>query len=290
MRFGSIVVALILMPLSLGGGSLNVELDVPYASGHAAQQLDLYLPAATKAFPTVVFVHGGSLQSGDKRDGDYGKVCPAFIAQGVACATINYRMLSDAPWPAPVDDTATAFAWVRRNIESKGGDRRNIFLVGHSSGARLVATVATDEQFVKRAGFSIADIRGVVAMGSIMRDKEFEQAVASESQEQVQKAFASDAEYRAFGRPERYRDSWPLYHVHAGIPPVLFIIAEAEKFHPPVLASAEEFVAAARKLGCWADYKIVPGKHMDEVRNLSMSQDTVLQAVVQFIRARSNPQ
>jgi len=266
----------------------SVDLDVAYAKDHPAQHLDLYVPAAAKGFATVVFVHGGGLTSGDKRDEDYGRVCSAFVTAGLACASINYRLLQDGAWPAAAEDTAAAFVWTERNIASRGGDPKRIFLVGHSSGARLVAIIATDEQFAKRAGFAIADIRGVVVMGSIMRDQEFEDAVAKAPPEKVQKLFGADPEYRAYGTPERYRDSWPMHHIHAGVPPVLFIIAEREKLQPPVLSSAEEFIAAAAKVGCRADYKIVYGGHMDEVRNLGSSGDVVLPAILEFIRGSSS--
>jgi len=264
--------------------SANDNLDVAYAKDHPAQHLDLYVPAAAKGFATVVFVHGGSLTSGNKRDQDYGRVCSAFVKAGVACVSINYRLLQEGAWPAAADDTAAAFVWTERNIATRGGDPKRIFLVGHSSGARLAATIATDEQFAKRAGFAVGDIRGIVVMGSIMRDQEFEDAAAQAPPEKVQRLFETDQEYRAYGTPERYRDSWPMHHIHAGMPPVLFIIAEREKLQPPVLSSAQEFIAAAAKVGCRANYKIVSGGHMDEVRNLGSSADAVLPAILEFIR------
>jgi acetyl esterase/lipase len=283
-----ILYLLLVFPATLIAAPAHVDLDVAYGKDHPAQHLDLFLPAAAKGFATVVFVHGGSLTSGDKRDEDYGRVCSVFVAAGVACASINYRLLQDGAWPAAADDTAAAFVWTERNIAFRGGDPKRIFLVGHSSGARLVATVATDEQFATRAGFAIADIRGVVVMGSIMRDQEFEDAVAKEPPEKIQRLFGTDPEYRAFGTPGRYRDSWPMHHIHAGIPPVLFIIAEREELQPPVLSSAQEFIAAAAKVGCRADYKIVSGGHMDEVRKLGSSADEVLPAILEFIRGSSS--
>jgi acetyl esterase/lipase len=276
---------LLVFPVTLIAAPAGVDIDVAYAKDHPAQHLDLYVPAVAKGFATVVFVHGGGLSSGDKRDEDYGKVCSTFVTAGVACASINYRLLQDGAWPAAADDTATAFVWTERNIVLRGGDPKRIFLVGHSSGGRLVATIATDEQFAERAHFAIADIRGVVVMGSIMRDQEFEDAVAKTPPEEVQRLFAAGPEYRGYGTPERYLDSWPMHHIHAGIPPFLFIIAEREKLQPPVLSSVEEFVAAAAKVGCRADYKIVPGRHMDEVRNLGSSADAVLPAILEFIRS-----
>jgi acetyl esterase/lipase len=274
----------VLLAAPLIAAPVDLELDIAYGKDHPNQRLDLYLPTASKGFATVVFVHGGSLQTGDKRDDDYGKVCPTFVSAGVACASINYRFLQNAPWPASADDTAAAFAWTKRNIASRNGDPARIFLVGHSSGARLVATIASDEQFAQRAGFALADIRGVVVMGSIMRDQDFEDQITKAPPAKILSAFATDPEYRAYGTPERYRESWPLHHIHTGIPPVLFIIAEHEEINPPVLASAQEFIAAVTRVGGHAYYKIVPGRHMDEVHNLGAPGDLIQPAILEFIQ------
>ncbi len=267
------------------GAKTRVEPDVAYG-GHARQRLDLYLPESAHQFATVVFVHGGSLESGDKADADYGAVCRPFVDAGVACANINYRLLQDAPWPAAAADTAAAFAWVKGNIASRGGDPTNVFLVGHSSGARLVATLGTNEEFLRQAGLRLKDVRGVVPMGTILWDEEFEKAMAQLPREQMEARFARYAIYRGFASPDDYLKSWPMKHVQAGMPPFLFIIAEHEKLQPPILAQAEQFIAAARKLGCQASYQILSGaRHMDEVRKLGQPDDAALPAILAFIRS-----
>lgn len=62
------------------------------------QRLDLLVPAA-KGFPTVLFIHGGSLTSGDRADEDYRNVCAPFPGAGIACANVNYRLAPEHAWP-----------------------------------------------------------------------------------------------------------------------------------------------------------------------------------------------
>ena len=50
----------------------RLERDLAYGS-EAAQRLDLQTPSVT-GYATVVFVHGGSLTTGDTSDADYGRV------------------------------------------------------------------------------------------------------------------------------------------------------------------------------------------------------------------------
>lgn len=260
--------------------SQTVERDVPYGSD-PRQRLDVYLPNK-KPFATLVFVHGGSLETGDKADDDYRGVCPSLVGRGFACVSINYRMFDTDRWPAPAEDTAAATAWVRRNISSRGGDAKRIFLFGHSSGARLVTLIGTDASYLRKYDMKPSDLQGVIGAGSIMWDEEFEQAAARATREQIEKAFASD--YRWYGNVETYRDSWPMKHVGPGLPPMLLLIAESEEEQPPVLRNAQRFTAEMKKNGNRAEYRILPARtHMATVRRFGEKGDPALAAVAEFV-------
>jgi len=157
------------------GATRKPERDLTYGPD-PSQRLDLWVPPA-QGFPTVLFIHGGSLTSGDKTDEDYRDVCLPFPAAGIACANVNYRLGPEHPWPAQAEDVAAAVAWVRTNIAQRGGDPRKLVLLGHSSGAMLVALVGTDERYLAPHQLALDDLRGVVSMGSIMWDEELELAL-----------------------------------------------------------------------------------------------------------------
>ncbi len=251
-----------------------VELDLAYGS-HPRQRLDLVVPA-TKGFPTVIFVHGGSLSTGDKGDEDYGKVCRAFPAAGIACANVNYRLAADAGWPAPAEDVASAVTWVRAHIAERGGDPDRLFLFGHSSGALLVALVGT------KAG--TAAVRGVVPMGSIMWDDQVQEALRTHTRQEVEAAFQRSPDNRMFSSLDAYLDHWPMGHIGAGLPPFLFLIAEEEQEHPPVLRTNRAFVEKARALGNKADLIVLPHRtHMSAVRSLHVPGDEVFAIVQNFV-------
>jgi len=132
-RVGALWTLAVLLGLALtaDAGAQGLQKDLPYGSD-PMQRLDLSVPA-DGAFPTVLFVHGGSLATGDKADDDYRNVCASFPAAGIACGNVNYR-LAPSPWPAQAEDVAAAVAWVQTNIGARGGDRHKLFLFGHSSG------------------------------------------------------------------------------------------------------------------------------------------------------------
>jgi acetyl esterase/lipase len=259
------------------------ERDVAYGTD-TAQRLDLFTPG-TKDFPVVIFVHGGSLTGGDKADADYGKVCDVFPPAGVGCANVNYRLLPAAAWPAPADDVATAIAWVHANIAVRGGDPKQLFLLGHSSGAMLVALVGADARFLARHQLTTDVLRGVMPMGSIMWDDDLRQAIEKNGRERVDAAFARDPRGRAFGSLENYESQWPINYVRAGLPPYHFLIAESEQINPPILKTNQKFVDDSRGRGNRAELTVFNGRtHYSNIRQLHQQGDQVLATVLAFVK------
>ena len=257
--------------------------DAAYGT-HARQTLDLHWPGSASGFPTVVFIHGGSLNSGDKSDDDYRDVWKPFPEAGIACATINYRLAEDALWPAQPEDCAAAVVYVRQAVLEHGGDAHRIFLMGHSSGAMLAALLGTDGHFLSARGMKPVDLAGVIAMGSIMWDEEFEATVAKVPAERIAALFKSDPAYRMFGTPEVYQNLWPMKHLNAAMPPFLFLIAESEQENPPILKHAKTFCEAARLLGVQAAWRVLPGRtHYSAVRKLSETDDPTFAIIRDFV-------
>jgi len=260
-----------------------VERDLAYAAD-PANRLDLSTPES-KGFATVLFVHGGSLSGGDKADSDYGKVCDPFPAAGIACANINYRLLPAHAWPAPAEDLAAAIAWVRGQVTSRGGDPDKLFLLGHSSGAMLVALVASDPTYLARHRLTSKAIRGVMPMGSIMWDDDLAQTIAKNGREVVAASFDRDPRGKAFGGLDAYEAQWPIRYVKAGLPPFLFLIAESEQVNPPILRTNQKFVDDTRAAGNQAALTVFSGRtHYSNIRKLHEPGDAVFAAIIDFVR------
>jgi len=84
--------------------SVAVKEAIPYAEGPGADParnlLDLYLPKQTAGFPTVVFIHGGGYQRGDRTLGH--NLGVVLANHGVAVASISYRLFPQAKHPAQI--------------------------------------------------------------------------------------------------------------------------------------------------------------------------------------------
>jgi len=120
--------------------------DLAYREGNKMWKLDLALPEAKAGAPrpAIVFIHGGGWRSGDKRLGYFLQGALDYAAKGYVCATINYRLTDEAPFPACVEDVRCAVRWLRAHASDYGLDPHRIGGYGNSAGAHLVCLLALD--------------------------------------------------------------------------------------------------------------------------------------------------
>src|SRR6187402_2576341 len=123
-----------------------------------------YWAGPSRDAPLVVFVHGGGWSRGDKRMMDGSDKLEHWRAQGYAVASVNYRLVPEATVEQQAADVAAAVALLRARSAVLGFNPGKIALVGHSAGAHLVALVGTDEQYLRAAGLSFADVAAVVPL------------------------------------------------------------------------------------------------------------------------------
>lgn len=120
-------------------GIKNKFLDIPYAKLSHAQMLDIYLPdVGDGPFPVIVAIHGGAWLAGDKRDGQETPMLQG-LSRGYAVVSINYRLSSEAQWPAQIQDCKAAVRWIRANAKAYKLDADHIASWGGSAGGHLSA-------------------------------------------------------------------------------------------------------------------------------------------------------
>src|SRR5262245_38053365 len=88
----------------------KVERDLEYVQdGHERNKLDLYLPENSDGpLPVLVWIHGGAWRQGSKDR------CPlvSFVGKGYAVASINYRYIQQAEFPAQIEDCKAALRFL----------------------------------------------------------------------------------------------------------------------------------------------------------------------------------
>jgi len=146
------------------GGYQPSLANLPYGPNQR-QVLDLYLPAdVSEPAPLIIWFYGGSWDSGDKAK--YAFVAKRFTELGYAVAIPDYRLVPDVLFPAFIEDTASAIAFMKSYADTHPDQLqdRPIILAGHSAGAYNAVQVVADPTYLKASGLSRQHIVGIIGL------------------------------------------------------------------------------------------------------------------------------
>jgi len=129
---------------------------------HQRQKLDLYGPLAGGPAPLVVFLYGGSWNSGRRQD--YAFVGHALAAAGFFVAIPDYRLVPEVTYPAFLEDNAAALAWVLAEGGRFGLETEGVFLAGHSAGAYNAVMLGVAPEFLAPHGLSPGSLAGIAGL------------------------------------------------------------------------------------------------------------------------------
>ena len=179
--------------------------------------LDVYGPDLAPGCPpppVMIYVHGGGWAVGDKSQGVRDKI-DWFNSRGWVFVSVNYRLTPEEPsddpdrvmYPDHNEDVAAAVAFAARSAERFGADSGRLFLMGHSAGATIAASVATDPRYLAAHDMSPADLTCVVLLDTAGYD------VTA----QMELGVNPDMWRNAFGDdPEVWADASAVNHVVPG--------------------------------------------------------------------------
>ena len=144
-------------------GGAEITRGVAYMPGPRGG-LDIYRPrGAVSPAPVVVFIYGGSWDSGRRQD--YTFVGAALAAKGFLTVIPDYRVYPQVRWPTFLQDNARAVAWTRDHAAEYGGDPHRLFLMGHSAGAYDAVMLGLDRRWLAAVGMDPQrDLKGVIGL------------------------------------------------------------------------------------------------------------------------------
>ena len=114
------------------------DLAVPGPAG--PMRIRRYVPAdaGRSGEAAILFVHGGGCVLGDVETHDI--LCRTLCHDTRATVlSLDYRLAPEHPFPAAVEDTVAALAWLSHEAEALGLDARRIAVAGDSAGGGLAA-------------------------------------------------------------------------------------------------------------------------------------------------------
>lgn len=270
-------------------GRVTLHENVVFAD-HDGRELscDVFLPPDNmdRPAPGLMLVHGGAWQVGDPGQlRGYGFL---IGREGYVCVIPQYRLTTEATWPAQLHDVKAALRWMRTHADDLGLDPDRIAVSGHSSGGHLALMLAGtpnhplldgDTAGDRPTGLTAAQRKpltdtSVGAVASFYGPTRLEPGGAMLKQ-------SVEALMGAGANPERYAEASPSTHLGSEFPPTILLHANRDELVP--VAQSVELFDALRALDVPCELHTFDGcPHMyDGARDLSRISASL---VVSFLR------
>ena len=234
--------------------------DLPFAStGALTLKLDLHLPEKSPRSPMIVWVHGGAWRSGSRTSMPLGKLVEA----GYAVASVDYRLSTQARFPAQVHDIKAAIRFLRGHGAEWKLPTNSIVIAGDSAGGHLAALVGVSNGHAELEG-AVGDdpkqssaVQGIISFyggANLM-------SILKQSTPHGLSVRVPALDLLLGGQPEVVpelaRLASPVFHVDRSDPPLLLLHGDQDPQMP--INQAHELMGAYRKLDLPAHLEVVHG-------------------------------
>lgn len=196
---------------------IDVVIEEDIRIGESGLLVDVFRPARTDGpAPALLFLPGGSWRTKNRKDmkDRYGI---KMAERGVVCIAGEYRVMTEAPWPAPIHDVKTIIRWMRDSAGWLGIDPERICAGGSSAGGHLALLAAgtpdsddLEPPYFEGVSSAVAAAIGVYPVCDMG-------PATAETRERLAELFPDGVTEDAL------RAASPVSHVHPGFPPTLLV-------------------------------------------------------------------
>jgi pectinesterase len=211
------------------------ERNIVFANtGTRDLELDAFYPKnkSKKLRPAILIIHGGGWRTGNRSQ--HIPLAQRLAALGYATFTAEYRLSTEALYPAAVHDLKAAVRWIRANAKKYEIDTNKIASMGFSAGGQLSALLGNTNNLPKFEG-SIGNLKKSSKINAIIDIDGILAYIHLESGEGDDRKSISAATYW-FGfskneNPELWHEASALTHAGKNTPPTLFLNSSVDRMH-----------------------------------------------------------
>jgi pectinesterase len=239
--------------------SVSEKRDITYCSlSNRKLLLDVFHPSnsAKKQFPAIVIIHGGGWRTGNRTQ--HYPLAQRLADLGYVCFTPEYRLSTEALYPAAVHDLKAALRWIHANAGHYAVDTTKIAVLGFSAGGELAAFLGTTISNPVYEG-SACNLKNTGTFQAVIDIDGTLSFVHPESGEGDDSKRISAATHW-FGYPKNenprlWEEASPLTHVSKRTPSTLFINSSVDRMH----AGRDDYIKVLNQHGIYSEVKTFEG-------------------------------
>lgn len=208
--------------------NLQIHEDVVYTTvGDRQLHMDIFQPETAKNAPAILVIHGGGWLKGSK---DKFHPLARYLAQyGFITAAVEYRLGTEALFPAAIQDCNTAIRFLRKSAKHYHIDPSRIGAIGGSAGGHLVGLMATSTGKPELLGTDYTDFNSTLQSAIVLAGPLdlLTGPVAERSRQQPELSNSNKWIGKTVDQaPATYKLASPLYHINSHTPPIHFLLGE----------------------------------------------------------------
>lgn len=280
LRFWAFFVLLIVLN-SCAFKGIHRDKDLTFVNSNTnpsipSKDLNVFSPRKAKNLPVLIFLYGGSWESGKKEIYDF--LGSRMARKEVVTVIADYPLAPEFQVQDMVETAAQAVVWTKNNIESYGGNPDQIFISGHSAGAHLAAVLATNNEYFEEMGIG-NPIKGGILIDPAGLDMNWFLTDYPEEGKKYIRAFTED--------PRVWKEYSPIYFLESQKIPLL--ILEGERTYPSIEVSIDRFLEKAQEENIEVDYQLYPHKkHIPMITQFFWTGSKGYDDVIGFIKKETS--
>ncbi|CAN5371009.1 hypothetical protein BH11BAC3_BH11BAC3_31730 [soil metagenome] len=216
--------------------------NITYCSiAKRALKLDVFAPKAKGEKPgiAIIIIHGGGWRTGNRTQ--HYPLAQKLANLGYTCFTPEYRLSTEALFPAGVYDIKAAIRYVKKNAAMYNIDTAKIVALGFSAGGEMAAAMGTTGNMPLFEGSNCnteikSDVNAVVDIDGTLSFVHPEGGEGDDS-----KSISAGTYWFGYSKKENpmlWEAASPLSYVSSKTPPTLFLNSAVSRMH----AGREDYI------------------------------------------------
>jgi pectinesterase len=233
--------------------------NIVYCSfGNRNLIMDAFYPSKKKKNNgiAILFIHGGGWRTGSRSQ--HYALAQHLASLGYTCFTPEYRLSTEALYPAAIYDLKTALKWVRSHAKDYKLDRNKLVVAGFSAGGELAAFIGNTNNNKKFEGKECfnnisSEVQAIVDLDGTLSFVHPESGEGDDSKRTSAGTYWFG--YSKKENPKLWEEASPLTYAGPHSVPTLFTNSAVDRMH----AGRTDYINILNKYHIYTEVKTFDG-------------------------------